>query len=330
MISNNIRFNALAEYVSLDLCPVLFLIYMRKNVSKGTLRNVLNILTVITIVYSVGSLIMTQYGIDLATTLPGLQILIGIILVMTTLLTFVSGKQSSAEYGNTFLKGVALGMAFAVLQIVMIRIQNFAKEAGWFRTMAAANYGAIGLIILIMSIVMSTAERFFVDLRERTQKDELKKLAYIDILTGIPNRSSCVEKIKKVDDQNEYVIGFFDVDYLKKANDEYGHEVGDALIRIAAKCIEAAFGNIDGFFGRWGGDEFVACFYHEKDVSGFKKRLEQQIKLVSQMEELPVAIHISSGYARHHPGNHQSPNDVINAADEKMYADKIAHKAARS
>jgi diguanylate cyclase (GGDEF)-like protein len=326
VISGNTQFNALAEYVSLDLCPVPYLLYMRGNVRKGILLRILNLLTGIVFIYSTGSLLLIPFGIDLASTLPGLQILIGIILIMTTLLTIASGKRGK----NTFLKGVALGMAFAVLQIIMLRMQSMAKQAGLFRTIAAFNYGAIGLIILIMSIVMSAAERFFHDLREQTEKEELEKLAYLDILTGIPNRSSCVEKFKALDDTKEYVIGFFDVDFLKKANDQYGHDVGDALIKTAAGCLKAAFGDTDGFFGRWGGDEFVACFYHNKDVQGFRERFDTQIHLASEKAGLPIAMHVSSGYAVHDAGDDQTANDVINAADEAMYQDKTAHKAART
>ena len=96
------------------------------------------------------------------------------------------------------------------------------------------------------------------DIRIKNKNQVLEKKAYVDLQTGLPNKSKCEEMLNNY----EYItepMGFvmFDLNNLKRANDTYGHAVGDQLITNFARLLRNAIPAKD-FVGRYGGDEFIA------------------------------------------------------------------------
>jgi diguanylate cyclase (GGDEF)-like protein/PAS domain S-box-containing protein len=92
--------------------------------------------------------------------------------------------------------------------------------------------------------------------------DELHELALLDPLTQIGNRrylemtleAKLAETIRH---NNQIAVFFIDIDNFKQINDNYGHDVGDEALRVAAKTLNAVIRPMDTL-GRWGGEEFVA------------------------------------------------------------------------
>ena len=96
------------------------------------------------------------------------------------------------------------------------------------------------------------------DIRIKNKNQVLEKKAYVDLQTGLPNKSKCEEMLNNY----EYItepMGFvmFYLNNLKCANDTYGHAVGDQLITNFARLLRNAIPAKD-FVGRYGGDEFIA------------------------------------------------------------------------
>jgi diguanylate cyclase (GGDEF)-like protein len=116
---------------------------------------------------------------------------------------------------------------------------------------------------------------------------------------------------------------------LKSANDKYGHEEGDKLIRTAANLIGDSFGGKGGFFGRWGGDEFVAVFTEQKEFENFRSALHRGISDINKNTDLKDGFSISDGYVIHEPGQKDSVESLINIADKNMYYYKKKRKKAR-
>lgn len=91
------------------------------------------------------------------------------------------------------------------------------------------------------------------------------KLAYLDNLTGLKNRTAFEERREALSTDLAANLPLccasFDINNLKQANDTLGHEFGDQLIRRAAGLLREAIGS-DGEVYRTGGDEFVALIAH--------------------------------------------------------------------
>ena len=159
--------------------------------------------------------------------------------------------------------------------------------------------------------------------REKEQ-DKTLWLAYHDGLTGLYNRMGfsrrCEEEgFEKSDfDISHVILLALDVNDLKIANDHYGHDVGDELIRHVAKTLVRCMETQDIF--RMGGDEFLVYLRDVTDEEA-ERRLEAFQKTVRDSNaSIPFPVVVSCGVARGQPT--QSMGDLQHTADLRMYAEK--------
>ncbi|MFZ5643835.1 MAG: GGDEF domain-containing protein [Bacillota bacterium] len=105
-------------------------------------------------------------------------------------------------------------------------------------------------------------------------QDSYRK-AYLDELTGIPGRRSLMEELAKLD--GKYSIAMVDIDFFKKFNDTYGHDVGDEVLKFIAAQINDVTGGGKAF--RYGGEEFTVVFPGKrvKDVLPHLENLREAI-----------------------------------------------------
>lgn len=104
-------------------------------------------------------------------------------------------------------------------------------------------------------------------LRNAAAAEHIERLAYIDPLTGLPNRQRCIETAQQLfaaaaAARDEVAVIYLDLNSFKRVNDTFGHAVGDAVLRVVAgKLIHAlepfTAANPSPTLARFGGDEFV-------------------------------------------------------------------------
>ena len=157
-------------------------------------------------------------------------------------------------------------------------------------------------------------------LRRRNDLDQiLRSAAETDALTNLPNRYRFEQyMLEAAESGYSIAVILFDVNYLKRTNDTMGHLAGDKLIRTAAECISACFGE---YCFRFGGDEFAAIV---------KNCTQETVRLmVDRFEEIEKQEHvsISLGYAYTEDIGSTSFRRLLDEADKNMYAQKkIAHR----
>lgn len=169
-----------------------------------------------------------------------------------------------------------------------------------------AHYDDATLLASIQFFVTNSLDR-------KKQQAYLEKLSYRDMLTGLYNRNRYIERLeayKQVQDQQIGAI-YFDLNGLKKVNDEQGHRAGDELIVRAAGTIAGIFAE-DAY--RVGGDEFVVILL---DVSreDFARKTEQ---LRRQMQENSVDASIGGVWQ----ASTENLENLLRRADENMYREK--------
>jgi diguanylate cyclase (GGDEF)-like protein len=158
---------------------------------------------------------------------------------------------------------------------------------------------------------------------------EIHRLSLSDELTGLNNRrgfyllaEQALKNARRTD--TPAVVLFIDVDGLKRVNDQHGHEMGDALIADMARVIKATFRDTD-VVGRLGGDEFcVLAVNPQVSVDTLRQRFAESMREASA--DRPYAISASIGAVRATGG--ERLDSLLAAADEAMYFDKRARKAA--
>ena len=148
-----------------------------------------------------------------------------------------------------------------------------------------------------------------------------------DVLTGMRSRyaySKALSLYENANDLPETFAAFsIDINGLKETNDNYGHAVGDTLIRSAARCITFVFGNPDRCF-RTGGDEFIVLTEMSRKEADQAKR-----DLVQKSREYDIGpfkgVELAAGYALavDYPG--YSAEKLVVEADYEMYKAKDAY-----
>ena len=153
----------------------------------------------------------------------------------------------------------------------------------------------------------------------------LSRNAFKDPLTGLYNRAFFEEELKRLDCDRQLPLSIImgDLNGLKMANDAFGHQVGDNLLKAAAKVLRKICRSSDLLF-RWGGDEFVILLPHtrEEDAASIVGRIEDAFRKI-QVKDMPVPPSMSLGYsAKLH--RWQDFANVFRDTEEDMYKKKAS------
>lgn len=160
---------------------------------------------------------------------------------------------------------------------------------------------------------------------------DLNRIATTDVLTQLPNRSAFkqqleagIHRCKRLD--SSLAVAFIDLDDFKPINDDYGHHVGDEVLQMVAKRLNAAVRHCD-LVGRIGGDEFLALIEDIKsnqDIVTIVERIIDSLRQVFYVNHHELHVSASVGIAVY-------PRDgdidrLLIAADSAMYHAKSAGK----
>lgn len=188
----------------------------------------------------------------------------------------------------------------------------------------------IGLVLFV-GILTVYEFRQLVSVQIKSREAEvMQRLAMEDSLTGIYNRTAFTACEKKLRSREEGVCLFvhFDVNYLKKVNDTYGHAEGDRHIIAAARILQESFGGQGSCF-RVGGDEFFVVLDGKNcraDYNAGLKTFRERLEMYNQTEKPPVPLVIAHGMAEYDCASH-NPEAAERLADSRMYAEKKRLKA---
>lgn len=184
------------------------------------------------------------------------------------------------------------------------------------------------LVYLIMLALVTTGILLLVigKLLSKTMK-----LATFDVLTGAYNRATYITKIDEILKKRKGTPGLLlvDLDNFKKANDQYGHAVGDKVLKDLTNALNDVVG-IDGFVVRLGGDEFGVVLEetNEQDMQNKANAILHKVRhLKHQTSESDVWTHLSVSIGGAISINLQEIEiDLFIRADEALYKSKNAGK----
>ena len=176
--------------------------------------------------------------------------------------------------------------------------------------------------IFVLFVGMTVMKRFSLI---RSHSEKLETSAKIDPLTGLFNRvhlNDLMENNNWVNPDDKYDVIFLDMNNFKEINDEYGHEIGDQVLRICAKRMRNSCHESDMIF-RFGGDEFViiARLSEEANVNKMIKRIRDNFTEPIALNHLHLKISVAIGRETFDPKK-DSLKTVISNSDQRMYEDK--------
>ena len=156
----------------------------------------------------------------------------------------------------------------------------------------------------------------------------LKKETLIDSLTEVYNRkfldyqiTTCIKEFDIFG--TSLGILFIDIDHFKNINDNYGHNIGDEVLKTVSKNIKLNVRKND-FVGRYGGEEFVVIL---RDISeNDLKKIAEKVRILIQdstfkINNYSINVTVSIGTAVEKEG--MNINELLKVADTNMYKAKL-------
>lgn len=178
----------------------------------------------------------------------------------------------------------------------------------------------------------------------KQKENELEKIAYYDALTGLPNKRKFLklleENIEEATVNNKkFALFFMDLDGFKAANDTYGHNCGDEVLKLVGNRLETIVhkkndmisimehkGNI---VSRLGGDEFVLIIKDFDDLNDVRKLANEIIDRIGRafiIGNYNVYIGATIGITYYPQSNIVNTDVLLEQADWAMYQAKLAGK----
>lgn len=177
----------------------------------------------------------------------------------------------------------------------------------------------------------------FRDITEaKSSEESIRKLAYYDALTELPNRQLFQDRLSQAlqsAKRNRHFVAllYMDLDGFKPINDEYGHAIGDRLLAIVAKRLKACVRG-DDTVARLGGDEFAIVLpaqlnsnLAESAAMQVAKKVIHSLNQAVDIQEYQITIGCSIGIAIF-PSDAGHDEQLIKLADAAMYHAKSAGK----
>lgn len=218
--------------------------------------------------------------------------------------------------------------AISVMLLLAVGIASFAMPAllSSFDSFHAfflnhAVRGLFGLVIVFNIYVVY--EQIQINRIRREFADKLYKMAVLDPVTDMFNRRYIIHRLEEEIARcqrhgSPLTVIALDLDCFKQINDEYGHAVGDYVLKRFGEQLKRATRGSD-LAARYGGDEFLAIL---PDCS-----MEQIRYVLSRLDDLlikttksKINIRYSAGWTDYIPG--ESLNDLLKRTDDLLYANK--------
>jgi diguanylate cyclase (GGDEF)-like protein len=186
---------------------------------------------------------------------------------------------------------------------------------------------ALSVSVLIFSIYV-VYEQMQINRIRHEFSDKLYEMAVLDSVTNMFNRRYIIERLNEEIARCErhgspLTVLALDLDRFKQINDEYGHAVGDYVLRTFGEQLKRATRGSD-IAARYGGDEFLAILPDctIRQIGFVLDRLEG---LHVKTAESKINIRYSAGWTDYIPG--ESVSDLLKRADDMLYANKGNPKA---
>jgi diguanylate cyclase (GGDEF)-like protein len=206
-------------------------------------------------------------------------------------------------------------------------VQRFAN-GHQFATLASDRKDEIGVLARSFDKMQNEIRQQLTTLE--SNREELEHLARHDTLTGLPNRRAFQERLdhtvaRAQRGHQRFALLFIDVDNFKTINDRWGHDGGDAVLKIVALRLNATTRKADAV-ARMGGDEFVVLLdnpAHREDITAIAEKLLESVRspILHNGQELQVGFSIGISQF---PDDGRTAAELMARADHAMYDAKAA------
>lgn len=158
----------------------------------------------------------------------------------------------------------------------------------------------------------------------KIEKEQIVNLAKRDELTGLKNRRGLTDDISILEKNfrtkaETFSVIFMDIDFFKKVNDTYGHDIGDEILKEYSRVINQNI-RISDYFARWGGEEFVLLC---SDTSIYQAtKMAEKLCRTIESHKFINDLRITSSFGISEYVKNDSISNVFKRADTALYEAK--------
>lgn len=335
--------NAISEYIGMYLLFTATPLYASFETERPKLKKYLETTgSALFIVFLVCNILyFLPTGFTYVTFLRQAQAL-QIVMVFSSLISLLSpGKKVMTTPDYLMRYGLVVVAVFGIMEQIRIIIAGQITESHpvFMQLFAKMHFSIVLILALVITLTSAYCIKVKTILQRNLKERQLEKLAYTDNLTSLSNRQFLQKKLNLLDSEKEkdYSVIFIDINDLKFANDNFGHEAGDQLIKMVAFSIRDAMeSNMEGFTGRNGGDEFICVVIPSIRSFSMARSIQENLALAVQRQNPSFPVSISIGIASYdetvvYTGRKNiDSSDVIKLADKRMYDNKCIMKKNKS
>ena len=184
----------------------------------------------------------------------------------------------------------------------------------------------LSLLLVIICSYMTELARHNTHKKLAVASGKLQESALTDPLTSIYNRRALEVHFGDIDEKRPgLAFAMLDLDYFKKVNDNYGHDVGDKVLRHVVKITRESIPS-DAHLYRWGGEEFLLVLKtgdpdeFEKELNCLREKIEKNPLVFDEGLHATIKITVSIGGAC--PDKDLTIGECIRFADINLYKAK--------
>ena len=231
-------------------------------------------------------------------------------------------------YGHYKVKGIYTICVFFLYFLIESNFSQviaripFSVSGQYFLTLMniSVSFWCVAIVCYVYSIDSQHLEGKLIEYNKM-----LRQQASTDTLTGLHNRRSAndfIEKLIKRNDEKGFCVCMCDIDFFKKVNDSYGHDIGDKVLAGVAQTLVENVSE-ECLVSRWGGEEFLIIF---PNMNGDEARsvvdiIRSRIKKINfDTGSKTFSITVTYGLAEY--GFDGDAESVVKEADNKLYIGK--------
>ncbi len=253
-----------------------------------------------------------------------------------------SGAPSAIFYvivpvAGIIIGGAKFGVIWAAISIACLFITAYLgmTSDSVSQVIAPDRYGlamasAFSALIFFVTAIVSVYHSKMIQTQKllKDKNDQLTHIAAHDPLTQLPNRRYLKERLElllnnRASEKHRFALLLLDLNGFKPINDNFGHGVGDIILKHVANILTSSLREVD-FVCRFGGDEFVIIVQNVKsstELYFIARKLGDGVKTPVEIRERKHSVTTSIGMA-FYPNDGVTYDSLIEVADCAMYRAK--------
>lgn len=314
-VTNKVAAVSLISFVSFMIMPVFLLRFINSILGEKRIFHVIcRLFFVITALY------LANYLLHVV---PGYLLLMPthLLCIFSAVLVIKIGLERLKRSNDKVIRRIMEGFGLLTIFIAAALIQFYINPVSHYSYIYC-----IGIFFFILCLMSAELSRLYGQMEENANAAAYRRLAYLDMMTGLGNRTAFIEEQKKEEPCAGVAYILFDINDLKQTNDQYGHQEGDLLISAVAGCIRDVFGE-SGKCYRIGGDEFVVILEDSSASDTTEKLNRMRARIAEENEKRTIPLDIAAGYAVWQGA--ETADQLYQRADVNMYEEKQRMKAGK-